>query len=86
MAGEDYAHARASSCGQRHGTPFYYASTLADLAADADLHVIDKQCRASGFAEFFKSRWNGEAANLLHFALASKFLLVRSNGSATSTS
>src|SRR5882672_10833655 len=87
MAHENYTHPRASRCGQRHGTAFDYASAFSDLAANAHLHVIDKQCRASGFAEFFKVRWNGEAANLLHCALATKFPApwVRSNGSATST-
>ncbi len=61
MARENYTHTATSSCGQRRGTAFDYAGTFPDLAANADLHVIDEQGRASGFAKLFKSRWNGYA-------------------------
>ena len=71
MPGENYTHAGTSSCGQRHGTPFDYSSTFPDLAADADLHVIDKQCRALRLAQLFNCRWNGQPMKLFHFAIVS---------------
>jgi hypothetical protein len=71
MASEDHTHACSPGCGQRRLAPFGNASTIPDLTADANLHVVDEQCRSSGIAKIFESHWNGQVVDPFHFVLAS---------------